>query len=140
MNIPPIGDVEPHADVSEWLISSPHTIKCLLGHVVQFVFEGYLDDPHKNDYHRAIQNLLELDSSALTAVAPYVLSIAMRPRTFSVMRSYHKSALNNPLMSGTTFNLAQSYRSRAERKVMTRMEYIFRLNATVTGSLNTVLF
>jgi hypothetical protein len=72
VNIPPIGDVEPHADVREWLISPPHPIRCLLGHVVQFVFEGYLDDPCKSDYHRAIQNLLELDSFALTAVAPYV--------------------------------------------------------------------
>jgi len=72
VNIPPIGDVESHADVSEWLISPPHPIKCFLGHVVQFVFEGYLDDPRKSDYHRAIQNLLELDCSALTAVTPYV--------------------------------------------------------------------
>lgn len=72
MNIPPVGDVLPHAEVSEWLISRPHPIKCLVGHVVQFVFDGYLDDPRKIDYQRALQNLLELDSSALTAVAPYV--------------------------------------------------------------------
>lgn len=40
--------------------------------MVQFVFDGYIDDAQNSDYQRALQNLLELDSSALTAVTPYV--------------------------------------------------------------------
>ncbi|WP_371861448.1 DUF6985 domain-containing protein [Pseudoduganella umbonata] len=69
--IPPVGAVEPHPDVSEWLISQPKVLQCLPGHAVQFVFDGY-DDAHKAEYHGALQNLLDLDKSALTAVEPYL--------------------------------------------------------------------
>jgi hypothetical protein len=72
LNVPPIGPLAPHPDVSEWFISEPHPMKCLPGHAVQFVFEGYIDDARKTDYHRALQNLIDLDGSALTAVEPYV--------------------------------------------------------------------
>ncbi|WP_166856790.1 DUF6985 domain-containing protein [Telluria antibiotica] len=72
VNVPPIGPIAAHPDVNEWFISEPHQIKCLLGHVVQFVFDGYIDDDRKADYHRALQNLIDLDSSVLAAVEPYV--------------------------------------------------------------------
>ena len=72
VNVPPIGPIAPHPDVDEWFISEPHQIKCLLGHVVQFVFDGYIDDYRKADYHRALQNLINLDSSVLAAVEPHV--------------------------------------------------------------------
>jgi hypothetical protein len=72
LNVPPVGPVAPHPDVSEWFISEPHQLKCLLGHAVQFVFDDYIDDARKADYCRALQNLLDLDSSALTAAEPHV--------------------------------------------------------------------
>ena len=73
MNVPPIGPVTPDANVSEWLVSGPYALKCLLGHAVQFVLEGYADDTEKADYHNALQNLVDLNSAALTAVELHVL-------------------------------------------------------------------
>lgn len=73
LNVPPIGPVTPDPNVSEWLVSGPYALKCLGGHAVQFVLEGYADDAQKADYQRALQNLVHLDSAALTAVEPHVL-------------------------------------------------------------------
>lgn len=71
--MPPIGLVIPHPDVDEWLLSAPFTLKCLLGHTVQFVLEGYADDTQKSDYQSALQNLIHLNEAALTAVELYVV-------------------------------------------------------------------
>lgn len=73
MNVPPIGLVTPDPNVSEWLVSGPYALKCLLGHAVQFVLEDYADDTRKADYQSALQNLVHLNSAALTAVELHVL-------------------------------------------------------------------
>lgn len=73
MNVPPIGPVVPHPDVSEWLLSEPYELRCLLGQTFQFVLDAYVEDTHQTDYHVALRNLLELDSAALAAVEPYVV-------------------------------------------------------------------
>ena len=71
MNIPPIGEVSRHPNIDEWLMSEPYALPCLKGHSVRFVFDGYTDE-YQMDYQAAIQNLINLDASALAAVAPHV--------------------------------------------------------------------
>jgi hypothetical protein len=73
VNVPPFAPVAPHPDTDEWFISEPHPMKFLLGHVVRLVFDGDIDDVRTPDYHRALQNLKDLDGSALKAVEPHVL-------------------------------------------------------------------
>jgi hypothetical protein len=72
LNVPPIGQVTCHPDVSEWYLSEPYELRCLQGQSIRFVLDGYADDTHKADYHLALQNLIELGTAALAAVEPYV--------------------------------------------------------------------
>jgi hypothetical protein len=72
VNVPPIGQVFAYPDFSEWLLSEPFALGFLQGQKIRFVLDGYADDTHKADYHAALQNLINLNSEALTEVAPFV--------------------------------------------------------------------
>lgn len=69
MQIPGVGEVlEDHE--SGWLRSAAMPVP-VLGRACHILVAGYLEDPAKEDFHRAISDFLTLDASALaSATAP----------------------------------------------------------------------
>lgn len=71
MNIASLGDLKPHADIPEWLVSNPVPIPYFDGLPLTFTLDG-LEDADEDDVKAAINSFLTLSASDRLAASPYL--------------------------------------------------------------------
>jgi hypothetical protein len=71
MKIPAIGDLQPHPDVPEWLVSAPIPIPYFDGLPLTFTLDG-LDEADAGEASAAIESFLSLGPEDRLAASPHV--------------------------------------------------------------------
>lgn len=71
MEIPLLGQLSPHPDIPEWLVSQPVAIRYFDGLQLAFTLDG-LEASDESDTREAIESFLKLDSVDRIAASPYV--------------------------------------------------------------------
>ena len=71
MKIHALGELQPHPDVPEWLVSAPIPIPYFDGLPLTFTLDG-LEDSDANEARVAIESLLSLGTENRLAASPYV--------------------------------------------------------------------
>ena len=71
MNISHLGNLTPHADIPEWLVSKPVPVPYFDGLELTFTLDG-LEDTDEPDVKAAIESFLKLSSADRLAASPHV--------------------------------------------------------------------
>lgn len=71
MRIDNVGEFSKHKE-SDSFYSELMPVYVLSGHMCRVVLDGYEKDPHKEDFHVAITNLLSIDVSILEEAEQYI--------------------------------------------------------------------
>jgi hypothetical protein len=71
VDIPDVGSLTKDDSVG-WHHTEPIAVPSLRGQICRLILEEYEEDPNKEDFHRAIKNLLSPDRDLLSDAEPFI--------------------------------------------------------------------